>query len=142
MDNAKVVPSIGGYPKFSTFGAVVGERSLAGRDEFLRYHKAAIELSPTSHALNFIEQVSKETDVFLVVGVIERDLGTLYCTAIFIDPREGYVGKHRKLMPTAAERVIWGQGDGSTLPVLEREFPPAGELSGTIKVKMSATICW
>jgi predicted amidohydrolase len=42
-----------------------------------------------------------------VVGVVERDGGTLYCTALFFSP-EGYLGKHRKLMPTGAERLIWG----------------------------------
>ncbi|KAF8654772.1 hypothetical protein AX16_003427 [Volvariella volvacea WC 439] len=130
---------IGGYPKMSTFGAVVGERSPAGRDEFVRYHQAAIELP--SLALSRIEEISKKTGIFLVVGVIERDGGTLYCTAVFVDPVEGYVGKHRKLVPTASERLIWGQGDGSTLPVLERKFgSEKGEKS--VSAKLSAAICW
>jgi predicted amidohydrolase len=92
----------------STFGAVVGERSAAGRDEFVRYHAAAIEV-PSSPAVARLEAIAKETNIFLVVGVIERDNGTLYCTAVFVSP-QGYVGKHRKLMPTASERLIWGQG--------------------------------
>src|SRR5713101_4144822 len=104
----------------SHFGVVVGERTPQGRDEFLRYYNAAIELP--SPALSRIEAISKDTGVFLVVGVIERDGGTLYCTAIFVDPVEGLVGKHRKLMPTAAERMIWGQVGPDTLPVLERQF--------------------
>ena len=122
----------------STFGVVVGTRSEEGRDEFLRYHSAAIEIpSPT---ITRLEKVSKETGVFLVVGVIERELGTLYCTVVFVDPTEGYVGKHRKLMPTAAERLIWGFGDASTLPVLERSFSQKdGE---STECKLSATICW
>lgn len=91
----------------STFGTAVGDRSLAGRDEFLRYYNAAIEIP--SPAISRIEEISKETGVFLVVGIIERDGGTLYCTAIFVDPEQGYVAKHRKLQPTALERVIWGQ---------------------------------
>lgn len=99
--------SIGGYPKMSTFGTAVGDRSLAGRDEFLRYYNAAIEIP--SPAISRIEEISKETGVFLVVGIIERDGGTLYCTAIFVDSEQGYVAKHRKLQPTALERVIWGQ---------------------------------
>jgi predicted amidohydrolase len=57
--------------------------------------------------------------LFLVVGVIERDGGTLYCTVLFFSPEGHLLGKHRKLMPTALERVIWGQGDGSTLTVLD-----------------------
>ncbi|VDB99710.1 unnamed protein product [Peniophora sp. CBMAI 1063] len=125
---------IGGYPKMSTFGVVVGERSAAGRDEFLRYHQAAIELP--SPELAQIEAIAREVDIFLVVGVIERDGGTLYCTAIFVDPAEGFVAKHRKLMPTAAERLIWGQGGADTLAVVEKEFSPS------VKTKLSATICW
>lgn len=104
----------------STFGVVVGERSSEGRNEFLRYHAAAIDIP--SPAISRIELISKETGVFLVVGVIERDGGTLYCTAIFVDPEQGYLGKHRKLAPTAMERLIWGQGDGTTLTVLEKNF--------------------
>ena len=79
--------SIGGYPKMSSFGIVVGERRPEGRDEFVRYAKAAIEIP--SPAITRIEQISKDTNVFLVVGVIERENGTLYCTAVFIDPQEG-----------------------------------------------------
>jgi nitrilase len=66
----------------------------------------------------------------MVVGVVERDGGTLYCTAAFCSP-EGYLGKHRKLMPTAAERNVWGFGDGSTLPVFDTPFGRIG-----------AVICW
>ncbi|KAI0756729.1 carbon-nitrogen hydrolase [Daedaleopsis nitida] len=117
---------VGGYPKMSSFGLVVGERRPEGRDEFVRYAKAAIEIP--SPAITRIEQISKEMNVFLVVGVIERDKGTLYCTAVFVDPEQGYVAKHRKLIPTAMERMIWGQGDGTTLPVLSKTFEsPAGQ---------------
>ncbi|KAK7468802.1 Nitrilase [Stygiomarasmius scandens] len=129
---------IGGYPKRSTFGAVIGERSPEGRDEFLRYWNAAVDIP--GPAITRIEEISRKTDVFLVVGVIERGGGTLYCTVIMVDPTEGYVGKHRKLMPTASERLVWGQGDGSTLPVLERSFKSSSDQ--TLKAKLSATICW
>ena len=71
-----------------------------------------------------MENISKETGVFLVVGVIERDNGTLYCTAVFVDPAVGYVAKHRKLVPTAMERIIWGQGGSTTLPVYKAQFSP------------------
>ncbi|EIW86806.1 carbon-nitrogen hydrolase [Coniophora puteana RWD-64-598 SS2] len=135
---------IGGYPKMSHFGAVVGERSDSGRDEFLRYYQGAIEIpSPT---ISRIEAACKEHNVFVVMGVIEKDLGTLYCTAIFVDPVAGLVAKHRKLVPTGTERIIWGQGDGSTLPVLEARFDaitndnPAGREA--TRAKISAAICW
>ncbi|KAM5530618.1 hypothetical protein V8D89_015736 [Ganoderma adspersum] len=128
---------IGGYPKMSTFGMVVGDRRPEGRDEFVRYAKAAIEIP--SPAIATIEQISRDTNVFLVVGVIERDNGTLYCTAVFVDPEKGYVAKHRKLVPTAMERTIWGQGDGTTLPVLSKTFESS---TGQAQTKLSATICW
>jgi predicted amidohydrolase len=92
--------------------------------------------------------------VFLVVGVIEKDdyaasAGTLYCTAVFVDPERGVVGKHRKLMPTASEKIIWGMGDGSTIPVLECEFSAREVVQdgvikerSPVKAKVSAAICW
>jgi nitrilase len=64
------------------------------------------------------------------VGVVERDGGTLYCAALFFSP-EGYLGKHRKLMPTAAERLTWGFGDGPTLPVYDTSLG-----------RLGAVICW
>jgi len=86
-----------------------------------------------------LETIAKNTDIFLVVGVIEKEGGTCYCTVVFIHPQVGFVAKHRKTMPTAAERLIWGFGDGSTLPVLEHTF---GRADGAPKAKLSAAICW
>ncbi|KAF9229187.1 carbon-nitrogen hydrolase [Gyrodon lividus] len=131
---------IGGYPKMSTFGCVVGDRNAEGRNEFLRYHKSAIEIP--SPAISRIEVVSKDTGVFVVIGIVERDAGTLYCTVIFVDPVQGLIGKHRKLMPTASERLIWGFGNGTTLPVLEKTFPSSTKTEHTVTTKISATICW
>lgn len=128
----------------STFGACLGNRSQKGREQFLQYHKGAIEVP--SEATSHIEAISNKHDVFLVVGVIERDLGTLYCTVIFVHPTKGLVGKHRKLMPTASERLVWGFGDGTTLPVLTESFKikdsTSSHNSDQIDVKLSATICW
>lgn len=92
--------------------------------------------------------------IFLVVGVIEKEdyaasAGTLYCTAVYVDPRQGVVGKHRKLMPTASERIVWGMGDGSTIPVLDHEFVATSGASDQttqeqtgVRAKIAATICW
>lgn len=120
---------LGGYPKGRDFGVVVGKRSPEGRDEFRRYFENAIEVP--SPALEAIGAVTREHAVHLVVGVVERDGGTLYCTALIFGPDGGLLGKHRKLMPTAMERVIWGSGDGSTLPVVATELGRIG-----------AVICW
>ena len=120
---------IGGYPKGASFGAPIGMRKPEGREAFARYHAAAIDLDGPEVAA--LAEATAETGAFAVVGVIERDGATLYCTALYLDGANGLVGKHRKLMPTAAERLIWGFGDGSTLPVFKTDF-------GTI----GAVICW
>ncbi|MFT8423464.1 MAG: carbon-nitrogen hydrolase family protein [Gluconacetobacter sp.] len=120
---------IGGYPKGLTFGAVVGSRFPAGRDAYLRYWKAAISVPGVETAR--IGSFAAGMKAHLVVGVIERDGATLYCTALFFGPDGALLGKHRKLMPTGSERLIWGQGDGSTIPVFE-----------TALGRIGAAICW
>jgi nitrilase len=119
---------VGGYPRGVTFGTVLGDRTPEGRDHFRRYWESAVDV-PGPHVERLAE-VARATGLHLVVGVVERDGGTLYCTVLFLSP-DGYLGKHRKLMPTAAERLVWGFGDGSTLPVLDT---PLGRLG--------AVICW
>jgi nitrilase len=120
---------VGGYPKGHDFGVTLGVRSAEGREDFRRLFESAIEV-PGS-ATEFIGSVAKDHTVHLVVGVIERDGGTLYCTALIYGPDGQMLGKHRKLMPTAMERVIWGCGDGSTLPVVTTSLG-----------KIGSVICW
>jgi nitrilase len=120
---------IGGYPKGLDFGARVGTRSAKGREDYQRYWSASIKVPGPE--VQRISAMAKQVGAYLVVGVIERDGSTLYCTALFFDPQGTLLGKHRKLMPTASERLIWGMGDGSTMPVLDT---PLG--------KMGAVICW
>ena len=120
---------ISAYPKGLDFGAVVGNRTDAGRDHFRRYFESAIEVPGPD--VERIAAAAREHSIHLAVGVIERDGGTLYCTVLLFGPEAGYLGKHRKLMPTAAERLVWGFGDGSTLPVIDT---PLGRV-GTV-------ICW
>lgn len=120
---------IGGYPKGASFGAPIGMRKPEGRAAFARYHAAAIDLDGPEVGL--IEEACAATGAFTVVGVIERDAATVHCTALYFDGEKGLVGKHRKLMPTAAERLIWGFGDGSTLPTFKTDMGTVG-----------AVICW
>lgn len=101
----------GGYPKHTNFGAVVGLRGDEGRKDFAKYFKGAIAI-PSAEA-DAIAQVAKDTNVAIATGVIEKDGSTLYCSVLYVDPVVGIVAKHRKLMPTASERLIWGNGDGS-----------------------------
>jgi predicted amidohydrolase len=97
---------IGGYPKGLDFGARVGTRSTKGREDYQRYWSASIEVPGPE--VQQIGAMAKQVNAYLVVGVIERDGSTLYCTALFFDPQGTLLGKHRKLMPTASERLIWG----------------------------------
>jgi nitrilase len=120
---------VGGYPKGLDFGARVGSRSPAGREDFRRYFASAIAVPGPETAR--MGGFAAEMACHLVVGVIERDGATLYCSALMFGPDGRLLGKHRKLMPTASERLIWGMGDGSTLPVLDT---PAG--------RVGAVICW
>lgn len=120
---------LGGYPKGASFGAPVGMRKPEGREDYARYHAGAVDLDGPE--IERIAAATAATGMFVVLGVIERDGGTVYCTALFFDGEKGLVGKHRKLMPTAAERLIWGFGDGSTLPVFETGLGRIG-----------AVICW
>lgn len=120
---------VGGYPKGIQFGTSLGIRTPEGRDWFQRYFENAVEVP--GPATEIAGRIAADNHVFLVVGVIERDGGTLFCTVLFFSPEGQLLGKHRKLMPTALERVIWGQGDGSTLSVFNT---PLG--------KLGAVICW
>ncbi|MEK6638892.1 MAG: nitrilase-related carbon-nitrogen hydrolase [Pseudomonadota bacterium] len=120
---------VGGYPRGMDFGARVGFRSPEGRDWFARYHASAIVVpGPECDAMG---EVARLHSLHLVVGVIERDGGTLYCTVLFFAADGSLTTKHRKLMPTAMERIIWGQGDGSTIPVIDTDIG-----------KIGAVICW
>ncbi len=119
---------VGGYPWGADFGACVGRRTPEGHEWYRRYYAGAVDVP--GKAVDRMAEVARQTDLHLVVGVIERDGGTLYCTVLFFSP-EGYLGKHRKVMPTAAERLVWGYGDGSTLPVFSTRVG-----------RLGAVICW
>ena len=120
---------VGGYPKGLDFGARVGSRTGEGRDWFRIYYEGAIDV-PGPHTAR-LGEIASAHGVYLVTGVIERDGGTLYCTALFFGPDGKLLGGRRKLMPTASERLIWGFGDGSTLLAIDT---PLGRLG--------AVICW
>ena len=118
-----------GYPKGADFGARVGFRRPEGRVWFQRYHDAALTLdSPQAARLG---EIARDAAIGIVIGVIERDGHTLYCTVLYVSPDGRLLGKHRKLMPTGSERLIWGQGDGSTIAPVDM---PMG--------RVGAAICW
>lgn len=112
---------------------MVGSRSSQGRQTWERYWTNAVDVPGQETAA--LGEAARQANAFLAVGVIERDSqfsgGTLYCTLLYFGPDGSLLGKHRKLKPTAAERLIWGDGDGSTLTVVETPWGKAGGL-----------ICW
>lgn len=117
------------YPRGLTFGSTVGERSPEGREQFRHYWESAVEVP--GPATSTLANIASGNKIYLIIGVIERDGGTLYCTVLFFSPRGEFLGKHRKLMPTGSERLLWGFGDGSTMPVFDT---PLG--------KVGALVCW
>ncbi len=121
------------YPRGLAFGTVVGSRSPVGRRTWQRYWENTVEVpGPATRKLG---DAAKKANVFLAIGVIERDTqrsnGTVYCTLLYFGPDGRLLGKHQKLKPTGGERLIWGEGDGSTLTVIETEVGRIGGL-----------ICW
>ncbi|TKI58727.1 carbon-nitrogen hydrolase family protein [Brevibacillus antibioticus] len=121
------------YPRGLTFGTKVGSRSPEGRKDWFRYWDNSIVVP--SEETDKLGEAARKAGVYLVIGVIERDNensgGTLYCSVLFFGPDGELLGVHRKLKPTASERLIWGEGDGSTLPVFDTPYG-----------KIGALICW
>ena len=121
------------YPRGFSFGAVVGSRTQAGRELWARYWANSVQApGPT---VDRLARIARRAQAYLAVGLIEREAigpqGTLYCSLFYFGPGGEFLGKHRKLKPTASERLIWGEGDGSSLTVLDTALGRVGGL-----------ICW
>ena len=117
------------YPRGLRFGTAVGGRTPQGRRLFQRYFDNAVTVPGPETAR--LGAAAREARAWLAIGVIERLGSTLYCTLLYFGPDGSLLGLHRKLKPTAAERLIWGEGDGSTLTVIDTPFGRVGGL-----------ICW
>jgi nitrilase len=120
---------VSAYPRGLDFGAVVGSRTEQGREDFRWYWDSSVDVP--GPAVDDLALAAHDHRIYLVIGVVERDGGTLYCCALFFAPDGSFLGKHRKIMPTGSERLVWGFGDGSTMPVFDT---PLG--------KLGAVICW
>ncbi len=122
---------IPGYPRGLIFGTSIGGRTPEGREMFLRYWENSIEVPGKE-----TEQLAlwaKEANAYVVIGVTEKDKisDTLYCSLLYFSPEGQLIHRHRKIKPTAAERIIWGEGDGSDLNVIDTSLGKIGGL-----------ICW
>lgn len=121
------------YPRGLTFGFTVGSRTPEGRRDWQRYYQNSVAVpGPVTAALG---AAARAAGAYLVIGVIEQagegNGHTLYCTTLYFGPNGYLLGKHRKLKPTGSERLIWGEGDGSTLTAIDS---PYGRIGGLI--------CW
>ncbi len=106
------------YPRGLSFGTVIGSRSESGRDQWQDYWENSVTIGgPADHKLR---RLAARLQIWLVIGVTERYArsGSLYCTLLYYDPNGNLRGHHRKIKPTGAERIVWGEGDGKDLQLL------------------------
>ena len=121
---------LSGYPKGADFAARVGTRAPEGRELWRQYWESSVDLDGETGAR--IGRIARDHATQLVVGVMERYGRSLYCTQAHFAPDGRLIGRHRKLVPTGVERLIWASGDGSTLPVVDG---PSG-------ARVGGAICW
>ncbi|MBP3605424.1 MAG: carbon-nitrogen hydrolase family protein [Clostridia bacterium] len=121
---------IPGYPLGMTYGFTVGARGEDGRKDFKTYYDNSVLAN--GKEMEAVAAAAKAHGVYVSLGYSERDAvtGTLYNSNMMISP-EGTCMNHRKLKPTGAERVVWGDGQKDYFPVMETPWGPMGNL-----------ICW
>jgi len=102
---------------------------VAGSAWYEKLYKSSVDLS--SKAMDPIYQVAKEFDINVVIGINEKgdSLGEIYNTNLIISNEGKVIGKHRKLVPTWAEKLTWTSGDGSSLKVYDTNCGPLGTLA-------------
>jgi nitrilase len=97
-----------------------------GPEHLLLYERAVTVPGPLSHAVG---AAARRHGVVVVLGVNERDHGSLYNTQLLFDANGELVLKRRKITPTYHERMIWGQGDASGLKVVQTSVGRVGALA-------------
>ncbi|WWC73075.1 uncharacterized protein I206_107040 [Kwoniella pini CBS 10737] len=147
------------YPRFLDFQ--IGTRTNENREWFIKYVKSSVKIPLDAIGIDWLAEkpiykeenefwafqklslIAKNNSIYLSIGVVEREIigSTLYCTNLLFSPCGKLLSKHRKLQPTAAERIIWSQGDDinpssnggkdDNLPVVNTKLGKIGGL-----------ICW
>jgi nitrilase len=110
------------YPYFS----FVRPPFAAGAEHLLLYERAVVVPGPVTVA---VAAAARSHGVVVVLGVNERDHGSLYNTQLVFDANGELVLKRRKITPTYHERMIWGQGDASGLKVVDTAVGRLGALA-------------
>ena len=119
------------YPYGMTFGFTVGSRNADGRKDWKRYYDNSI-LCPGPET-EILGAAAKEAGAYVSIGVSERDplSATLYNTNLVFTPDGKLDAIHRKLKPTGAERVVWGDANKNYFPITDTPWGPMGSM-----------ICW
>jgi nitrilase len=120
------------YPSSIWARALAGWSEPGAKEAFAQLARESLEVP--GEAADRLGEIAREHEIWLVTGVTERDPGrpgTLYNTLLYHGPDGSLALKHRKLVPTNHERLVWGQGDGGGLRAIETDL---GRLGGLI--------CW
>lgn len=122
---------IPGYPYGMTFGFTVGSRSEKGRKNWKTYYDNSIVVP--GKETEVLAKAAKKAHSYISIGVSERDINTatLYNSNLIFSPDGLLVSIHRKLKPTGAERVVWGDANKDYFPIVETPWGNTGSL-----------ICW
>ncbi|MEO5838456.1 MAG: carbon-nitrogen hydrolase family protein [Acidimicrobiales bacterium] len=103
---------------------------MSDGDWYARFSAQAVDIDGSD--LDPVKEAARDARVWVALGVTERLLsGTLNNTVVYVDPAGTIAGRHRKLIPTGAERLIWGQGQGDVLTTID--------IGG---MRVGSLICW
>jgi len=120
------------YPSSVWARALAGWAEPGVKEAFALLARESLEIP--GEGVDRLGEIAREHEAWIVTGVTERDPehpGTLYNTLLYHAPDGSLALKHRKLVPTNHERLVWGQGDGEGLRAIETGIGRIGGL-----------ICW
>jgi nitrilase len=120
------------YPSSVWARALAGWEEPGAKEAFALLARESLEIP--GEGVDRLGEIAREHEAWIVTGVTERDPehpGTLYNTLLYHAPDGSLALKHRKLVPTNHERLVWGQGDGEGLRAIETGIGRIGGL-----------ICW